>query len=91
VKQRIHVRIYGTVQGVGFRAFTARHARQHNIAGYARNCPDGSVQVEAEGDPASLNAFREALQQGPAYASVRQIDEVATTTQPLPRPFSVAY
>jgi acylphosphatase len=47
----------GRVQGVGFRYNTASIARRHDVSGYVRNCPDGRVELVAEGKPSELDAF----------------------------------
>ena len=41
--------VFGAVQGVGFRWFAARHARSLGLTGYARNLPNGSVEVMVDG------------------------------------------
>ncbi len=51
-------RIYGQVQGVGFRFFTRRKAIQLNLTGSVRNLADGSVEVVAQGDEAQINLLR---------------------------------
>lgn len=54
---RVQVRYHGRVQGVGFRA-TVRHAAQgFAVTGWVRNEPDGSVLLEAQGEPADLEQF----------------------------------
>ena len=65
-----HVVIDGRVQGVGFRFFAAREAQGLGLRGYARNLPDGSVEVVATGDEPSLEAFVERLSEGPRGARV---------------------
>lgn len=53
----------GTVQGVGFRA-TARHvAQRHDVAGYVRNCTDGTVELVVEGEAPHINDYLEDLQE----------------------------
>ena len=47
-RKRIVVR--GRVQGVGFRYATVSEARRLGLHGWARNAPDGSVEIVAEGD-----------------------------------------
>ncbi len=47
-------RVSGTVQGVGFRFFVSRVARQLGINGYAKNLRDGRVEVYAIGTPTKL-------------------------------------
>ena len=61
--ERIRTRVvyHGRVQGVGFR-YTALHvSRSHRVAGYVRNMPNGTVELEAEGDAAHVEAFLAAL------------------------------
>jgi len=53
----------GRVQGVGFRYTVQRIARNHAVAGYVQNLPDGRVRLIAEGDEATLTAFEEEIAQ----------------------------
>lgn len=53
---------HGRVQGVGFRATTARIARRFPVTGYVRNLRDGSVELVAAGDPSVLQRFVEDIQ-----------------------------
>jgi acylphosphatase len=48
-QQRREVRYHGHVQGVGFRFTARRIASTHDVTGFVRNLPDGSVQVVVEG------------------------------------------
>lgn len=65
--------IRGHVQGVGFRWFTEQAARVEGLHGWVANRPDGTVEVAAEGDRASLVRFERRLRQGPPRS---RIDEV---------------
>lgn len=58
---RIHAKITGRVQGVGYRAFCAMNAARLGITGYANNMSDGSVEVVAEGAPENVEEFLERL------------------------------
>jgi acylphosphatase len=62
--------VSGKVQGVFFRASTVRIAGQLKLRGFARNLPDGRVEVLAVGDAASLEALTAWLQTGPPLARV---------------------
>jgi acylphosphatase len=62
------------VQGVGFRAFVLREARRLGLAGFARNCTDGAVEVEAEGPDERLRALEAALRKGPPGSRVEWVD-----------------
>lgn len=75
--QRIHLDISGRVQGVGFRDFTQRAARQLSIVGWVRNIPNGHVEIVAEGKEASIQKFQEQVKKGPLGA---RVDEVKTLT-----------
>lgn len=66
--------VQGLVQGVGYRFFTVEMAKQYNIKGYARNLPDGNVEVIAEGDEGMINDFIKRLKVGPSSARVTGID-----------------
>ena len=52
-----HYLISGRVQGVGFRAFTARHATELDLKGWVRNLNDGRVEAVATGPATVLEEF----------------------------------
>ncbi|MBD3812384.1 MAG: carbamoyltransferase HypF [Betaproteobacteria bacterium] len=54
------ITISGRVQGVGFRPFVYRLAHRHGITGWVRNA-NGAVEIHAEGQPAQLQRFSDAL------------------------------
>jgi acylphosphatase len=66
--------VVGRVQGVGYRYFVLRHAEQLGLAGFARNRPDGSVEVVAEGTEDGLRDLQDRLQQGPSFAAVDSVE-----------------
>lgn len=72
--KRIHVFVSGRVQGVAFRWVTSDVALQLKVFGWARNLPDGRVEVVAEGEEENLKQFIEFLNKGPRYAKVRNIE-----------------
>ena len=57
--------VFGQVQGVGFRWYVRGRALRHGLTGRAANHPDGTVEVEAEGDRAALEHFLASLREGP--------------------------
>jgi acylphosphatase len=69
--------IRGEVQGVGYRFFAQRAAARHQVVGYVRNCPDGSVEAFVEGSSNSVEAFKHDLATGPQWAVVDQVEEIA--------------
>jgi acylphosphatase len=68
--------IRGDVQGVGYRFFAQRAAARHQIVGYVRNCPDGTVEAFAEGPENRVEAFKHDLATGPQWAVVDQLEEI---------------
>ena len=69
--------IRGGVQGVGYRFFAQRAAAKHQVMGYVRNEPDGSVEVLAEGPASNVEAFKNELVAGPQWARVEQLEEIS--------------
>ncbi len=72
---RLHLRIYGDVQGVFFRANTRTVADRLGISGWVRNLPDGSVEVLAEGKREMLEELLEWCKHGPVSATVERVEE----------------
>ena len=69
--------IRGDVQGVGFRFFAQRAAARHQILGYVRNRPDGTVEAFAEGPAVNVDEFRNDLVTGPQWSRVEQVEEIS--------------
>ena len=72
-QQQIVALASGRVQGVGYRAFCADEAMRLGIAGYAKNLPDGRVEVVGGGDEPQLRRFVERLREGPPCARVEEV------------------
>jgi acylphosphatase len=73
--RQLHLVIRGRVQGVGFRSFVQWRARQLGVHGRVRNLPDGSVELRAEGDEATLRELLAIARRGPSSAAVREVEE----------------
>jgi acylphosphatase len=69
--------VSGRVQGVGYRYFTLQTAQQLGVNGFARNLPDGRVEVVAEAADEILRQFEDRLREGPSFASVEALDRTA--------------
>ncbi len=67
---RVRVFASGRVQGVAYRFFAEKYAGRMGITGWARNLPDGRVEVLAEGIGENIEAFLERLREGPRLAWV---------------------
>ena len=73
--------VRGRVQGVGYRYFVMREAAALGVSGFARNLPDGSVEVIAEAADDVLAEFEGRLREGPSFASVSALDRSAVTAR----------
>ncbi|MBI3160412.1 MAG: acylphosphatase [Chloroflexi bacterium] len=71
---RIHAVVHGRVQAVGFRFFVNQFAATLGLSGWVRNRVDGSVELVAEGDKASLERLLALVGQGPPSARVERVD-----------------
>ena len=54
-KIRKHIIFYGRVQGVGFRYYAVNKANQLGLTGWVRNLPDGTVEMEVQGNEPSID------------------------------------
>lgn len=63
---KIRAKIYGRVQGVGFRFTTVQLAKELDINGFVRNEEDGSVYVEASAKKEPMESFIIELAKGPS-------------------------
>ena len=64
----------GRVQGVFFRDSTRREAQRRGVAGWVRNCADGSVEAVFEGTPDAVAALVDYTRAGPGHAEVSALD-----------------
>jgi len=66
--------VYGYVQGVFFRAFVSRRAKELGLVGYVRNLPgEERVEVNAEGEREQLEELISQLKVGPPAAKVEKV------------------
>ncbi len=73
MQSRIHIIVFGGVQGVFFRANTEETANRLGVTGFVRNLPDGTVEVVAEGEKEKLEELLKWCSHGPSAASVSKI------------------
>jgi len=71
--KRVRVKIFGIVQGVGFRNFVRFHAKKMNLNGYVRNLEDGSVEAVFEGVDELVDRIIEFCRKGPPLARVSDV------------------
>jgi len=80
----LNIKIFGKVQGVGFRYSARVKAGKLGIAGFVRNELDGSVYIEAEGDERVLKQFLEWCEHGFDFAEVAKIESSAEEVKNFP-------
>lgn len=81
VIRRVFIR--GRVQGVGYRDWTRRAARDRGIEGWVRNRKDGSVEALMAGTPEAVAEMIGACRVGPLNAVVESIEEYEATEAEL--------
>ncbi len=70
---RRHLLVEGRVQGVWFRDSCRQHAEAHDVSGWARNLPDGRVEVALEGAPEAVATVEAWCHIGPRHAVVASV------------------
>jgi acylphosphatase len=83
-----HLTITGSVQGVGYRDWTMRTARQLGLTGWVRNRMDGSVEALFVGDDARVGEMIDACRRGPRMAQVDAVDVEPVDLDILPDGFT---
>jgi acylphosphatase len=84
--------VMGKVQGVYFRHSARLEAKRLNVRGLARNLPDGTVEVLAQGGAPAVEALHQWLRRGPAQARVDSVLETdaANRKSEIPAGFEVS-
>jgi len=68
---RAEIIVNGLVQGVGYRYFVYREAKQLGVNGYVKNLYSGEVLTVVEGEKAFIEELIKKLRIGPSHASVK--------------------
>jgi len=71
--KQLQLKLYGNIQGVGFRYWVKTQARALGITGFVRNEPDGTVKVLVQGDTQALEKFLKVCYDGPNFAQVTHV------------------
>lgn len=73
-RERAHVWVSGSVQGVFFRDSTRQKARELSLTGWVKNLPDGRVEAVFEGDTADVREMVRWCESGPSHAEVENVE-----------------
>jgi len=74
MEKHVKLKITGKVQGVGFRYYTQKAAKELGIKGFVKNEYDGSVYIEASGKSDQIELFINRCSLGPKWAMVENIE-----------------
>jgi acylphosphatase len=66
-------KVRGRVQGVAYRASFQRQASALGVAGWVRNCADGTVEFMVQGEPGPVETLLAWARSGPALARVAEL------------------
>jgi acylphosphatase len=77
--------VAGRVQGVFYRASTQQQAQRLNLSGYAKNLPDGRVEVLVVGESSQVDQLVAWLWQGPPASHVTNVEVFAIAMGDLPQ------
>jgi acylphosphatase len=75
--------VSGKVQGVFFRASACTQAQELGLSGYAKNLPNGDVEVLANGTDAALEVLERWLHAGPPAARVANVTRSVVEIGPV--------
>ena len=82
--QYLKIVVKGRVQGVSFRFYTQKTAKQLNITGTVKNHSDGYVEIQATGEQQDMQEFVQWCHRGPSFAKVETVTVTpVTNTSPL--------
>jgi len=73
-KKKLFFKIFGRVQGVGFRYSAREMAKNLGLLGWMKNAGDKTVEGEIEGEEKSLEEFLEWAKKGPRWSRVEKVE-----------------
>ncbi len=74
--KNLKIKVYGKVQEVWFRAKTKETADEIGVKGIVKNLEDGSVYIEAEGEPSAVDTLVKWCHHGPELARVERVETI---------------
>ena len=87
--EAISASVSGNVQKVGFRAMILRQAIEYNLAGAAKNNPDGTVQFSLQGDENRIDQAVKTIRKGTKKSANVKVSITPTTVDPNLNKFTV--
>ena len=78
---RLEARVFGMVQGVGFRFWTMGKAEELGLSGEVKNLDDGSVALVAEGPEPQVRALLDWLNSSRTPGQVERVEDSLTAAQ----------
>lgn len=82
--QRVHIRIFGRVQGVFYRQWTMTSAREKGLSGWVRNRVDGTVEAVFEGEDEAVSQMVQLCYRGSPRAFVTKIEHMIVPDATMP-------
>ncbi|MDP4089171.1 MAG: acylphosphatase [Bacillota bacterium] len=71
--KRYHIIVSGQVQQVGFRFFSYKEALSMKLTGWVKNCYDGRVEIEVQGEEHKLDIFLYKIREGNLFSDVENV------------------
>jgi acylphosphatase len=78
---RLSARVFGMVQGVGFRFWTMGKAEELGLSGLVRNLDDGSVSVVAEGPRHQVQELLDWLKSDSTPGRVERVEDTLSAAE----------
>lgn len=73
-QKAVGIKVFGKVQGVGFRYHARQVALRFGVSGFVKNKVDGTVYAEVEGASLAVDLFCEWCRKGPDWARVSEVN-----------------
>ena len=89
--KRVNLIVAGLVQGVGFRMFIERAAQELKLCGWVRNRPDGTVEIEVQGQEEMIDKLLKLAQKGPSRSRVTSVRKEEKPLDAALERFTVRY
>jgi acylphosphatase len=87
MEKRVNVIVRGHVQSVGFRMFVYHEATMRGLSGWTRNLPDGTVEIEAQGNSGLVEELLKRVGTGPSRARVKTMSVREAEIEPAEKKF----